>query len=61
MTNEEILKLWKQGYTVEQIVSKSEVAKKHKKNEEVLYWIRHRIENVIFDYEVGKKWIDTMK
>ncbi len=55
MTNEEILKLWKQGYTVEQIVSKSEVAKKHKKNEEVLYWIRHRIENVIFDYEVGKK------
>lgn len=50
MSNEEIIEYWKQGYTVEQIVNKSEIVKRCK-DENVTLMIRKRVEKVILEYQ----------
>lgn len=51
MPDEEILKLWKQGYSVDQITDMSEIVKKTKKEEKVRNMIKNRIECVILKYQ----------
>lgn len=50
MTNEEIIKLWKQGYSIEQIVNKfpSMICRIDNKRRETLY---HKVEVIIFNYQ----------
>lgn len=51
MSNKEILKLWKQGYSVDQITDMSEIVKNTKKDEKVRNLIKNRVELVILKYQ----------
>ena len=54
MGEEEIINLWKQGYSVDQIVAKHP-KKRMLDKEEVDDWcIRHRIETVILKFQKGE-------
>lgn len=50
MSEKEIIDLWKQGYSVEQITNKSMTVKKGK-DKKATYEIMHRIEKIIFKYQ----------
>lgn len=50
MKKEDIIELWKQGYSVEQITNKSLVVRKSK-DEKVKKIIMHRVESIILEYQ----------
>lgn len=54
MSEEEIIKLWKQGYTVEQIVEKHTLGNLFKRRGIDDWIIRHRIETAILKFQKGE-------
>lgn len=51
MNEQEIIELWKQGYSVEQIVSMNKLVQKTRKNEQVVKLIQNKVEKTILEYQ----------
>lgn len=51
MSKEEIIRYWKQGYTVEQIVNMNPIVKSTKRNENVVKLVQHKVEKTILEYQ----------
>lgn len=51
MSKEEIIRYWKQGYTVEQIVNMHPIVKNTKRNENVVKLVQHKVEKTILEYQ----------
>ena len=53
MEEQEIIALWKQGYSVEQIVSMNKLVQKTRKNEQVVKLIQNKVEKTILNYQLN--------
>lgn len=51
MSKEEIIRYWKQGYSVEQIVNMNEVVKVTKEDENVVKIIQNKVERTILEFQ----------
>lgn len=51
MEEKEIIALWKQGYSVEKIVSMNKLVQNTRKNEQVVKLIQSKVERTILKYQ----------
>lgn len=54
MTKERIIELWRQGYNVEQIVNMNEIVQTTKKDENVVKYVKNKVEKTILEYQNPK-------